>query len=275
MNIKNTILAFMIVSVIATEPVMAAVESKDKVEQAKTALKTFRKDIKCVFSREGCTREQKIRLAKQGLGLLTVIAVLGGGGWLAWKSRVKKREETEAERRQQSEREHQAQKAEEARRERERGAAQRKQEQLEKANQLAREQETERLAKERQEETARHEQERVEREEAARRASVRREAIAQLEGVHAEKKRALEQARREQAGAREALNKINRIVSRTKKGEKELRLSAKQRRYGRVGFFAQQETAQKRFDKAQESFNAKEKELIAAGAALERARAGH
>ncbi len=74
MNIKNTILAFMLVSVIATEPVMAAVESKNKVEQAKSTFKTFKKDVRRIFTRKGFTHKRKIRLTKQGFGLLSVIA---------------------------------------------------------------------------------------------------------------------------------------------------------------------------------------------------------
>ncbi len=74
MNIKNTILAFMLVSVIATEPVVAAVESKNKVEQAKSTFKTFKKDVGRIFTRKGFTHKRKIRLTKQGFGLLSVIA---------------------------------------------------------------------------------------------------------------------------------------------------------------------------------------------------------
>ncbi len=74
MNIKNKILAFMLVSVIATEPVVAAVESKNKVEQAKSTFKTFKKDVGRIFTRKGFTRKRKIRLTKQGFGLLSVVA---------------------------------------------------------------------------------------------------------------------------------------------------------------------------------------------------------
>lgn len=74
MNIKNTILAFMLVSVIATEPVVTAVESNDKVEQTKSTFKTFKNDVRRIFTRKGFTRKRKMRLTKQGFGLLSVVA---------------------------------------------------------------------------------------------------------------------------------------------------------------------------------------------------------
>ncbi len=77
MNIRHILLSFTLVSLVATGPIMAAVESNN-VEQAKSTFQTFKKDIKCAFSREGCTREQKIRMAKRGLKLLGAIALLYG-----------------------------------------------------------------------------------------------------------------------------------------------------------------------------------------------------
>ena len=253
-------------------------EKRNKLEEAKSALKTFKKDIKCMFSRKGCTREQKIRLAKEGLGLLTVIAVLSGS-WLVWKSRVKRREKAAEEQERLEKERQEAKRAERLRQEQETEEARHAQEQetarlaSEEAARLEREQ----LGRERQKETARHEQERVAREEAERltrerRAGERQEAIALLEEDSAEKRRALEQAERERSAAQEAFNEIDRIIRRTKKGEKELRLSAQYRKFGRVGFFARLEAAKARLEKAQESFAAKERELIDARAALERAR---
>ncbi len=78
MNSKHILLGFTLVSLVATGPIMAVVESNDKVEQAESAFKTFKKDIKCAFSREGCTRAQKVRMAKRGLKLLGAIALLYG-----------------------------------------------------------------------------------------------------------------------------------------------------------------------------------------------------
>ena len=157
-------------------------EKTNKLDQAKSALKTFKKDIKCVFSREGCTREQKIRLAKQGLGLLIIIAALGGGGWLAWKSRVKKRAKAAA-----KFKDEQGEKTRLARAElrKKELAAEEKQEERER---LKREQQLER-----------------EQEEAARLAQKQRDAIIRLEGVRGEKEQAVKNARQERDAAQAAL----------------------------------------------------------------------
>ncbi len=76
MNIKNSVFLFTLVSLIFAGPIMAAVESNNRVEQAESTFKTFKKDIKCMFTIEGCTREQKIRLAKQGLKLFGIVIFL-------------------------------------------------------------------------------------------------------------------------------------------------------------------------------------------------------
>ena len=253
-------------------------EKRNKLEEAKSALKTFKKDIKCMFSRKGCTREQKIRLAKEGLGLLTVIAVLSGS-WLVWKSRVKRREKAAEEQERLEKERQEAKRAERLRQEQETEEARHAQEQetarlaSEEAARLEREQ----LGRERQKETARHEQERVAREEAERltrerRAGERQEAIALLEEDSAEKRRALEQAERELGRAKKALADIKSILGRKKPGEGKLRLSAQQRKFGRVGFFTKEGAAEARLEKAQADFDAKERELIVAGTALESAR---
>ncbi len=86
MNIKRILLAFTLTSLVATLPIMAALESNNRVGQAESAFKTFKKDIKCAFSREGCTREQRIRMAKRGLKLLGAVALLYG--FLKFRAKV-------------------------------------------------------------------------------------------------------------------------------------------------------------------------------------------
>ena len=74
MQNKHIFLVFTLASVVATGPVTAAVASNEKVEQAESPFQTFKKDIKCVFTRKGFTRKRKTRLTKQGLVLLGVVA---------------------------------------------------------------------------------------------------------------------------------------------------------------------------------------------------------
>jgi len=83
MNIKHILLTFTLLSLVATEPIMAAVERNEKAKQAESTFQTFKKDIKCAFSRKGCSREQKIRLLKQGLTLLGAVTLLYIG-YYAW-----------------------------------------------------------------------------------------------------------------------------------------------------------------------------------------------
>ncbi len=76
MQSKHTLLAFILVSVVATEPITAAVERKSKVEKVRSTFQTFKKDILSIFSRKGCTRKQKVRLSRQGGLFLGATAVL-------------------------------------------------------------------------------------------------------------------------------------------------------------------------------------------------------
>ena len=86
MNSKHILLAFTLISLLSTDPVVAMSEDNGNVEQAESTFKTFKKDIKCAFSRKGCTREQKIRLAKRGLKLLGAVALLYG--FLKFRAKV-------------------------------------------------------------------------------------------------------------------------------------------------------------------------------------------
>jgi hypothetical protein len=61
-------------------------KTNSRIKDAKSTFRTFQRDIKCAFTREGCTTEQKKRLLKQGIALLGITALLAGG-WFALKAR--------------------------------------------------------------------------------------------------------------------------------------------------------------------------------------------
>lgn len=44
----------------------------------------FKKDLSCMFSKKGCTKEQQTRLLKQGFGLAATIIAITGGAWYLW-----------------------------------------------------------------------------------------------------------------------------------------------------------------------------------------------
>ncbi len=81
MNKKRIILASLIVALVATEPiaiVVAAQPSREKIEEANSAFKTFKNDMRCMFSRtKKCSPEQKRRIKKQALVLISTLIVLG------------------------------------------------------------------------------------------------------------------------------------------------------------------------------------------------------
>ncbi len=231
----------------ANRSVLRGQEKKDRLEEAKSALKTFKKDIKCMFSREGCTKEQKIRLLKQGLGLVGIIALLTGG-WFVWKARAKKREDLSAKASAQAE-------AAAAKREGEEMAAQQARERQE-AKRAAE------LERERQAEAARLEREEAERLEREQLARERQATIARLEGELATKRQV----------AAAAGNKVANAETELSKAKTRLRES-KELIYGRgMGWATKEHEA---FAAAQRELEGANAELRAVEAALERARRGN
>ena len=101
MNTKNIILALTLISTGAIEPTMAATPLRSaRIKQADSAFKTFKKDMKCMFSRtKKCSPEQRRRIKRKGLALIGALAVLGLGitagvlGWKEYKERNKTNDE--------------------------------------------------------------------------------------------------------------------------------------------------------------------------------------
>lgn len=95
MNIRSKIIALALVATMAINPIMAAVPQKQEITQAKSKFQTFKKDIKCMFSREGCNAEQKKRLMWEGAALIAAVLLLAGGGYYYYHSRQKEKKRTE------------------------------------------------------------------------------------------------------------------------------------------------------------------------------------
>ncbi len=90
MKIKQILLFALLVSIVCTDQAVSAVAGNDAVviqnqTEADSVVKQFKKDIQCL--RKGtCTKEQKIRLFKQALGLIAFVgAATTGGSFLIWK----------------------------------------------------------------------------------------------------------------------------------------------------------------------------------------------
>ncbi len=81
MNSRNIILSLILISMGTTElAITAALPSKAKIKEAKSMYETFKNDIKCLFSRtKKCTPEQKSRIKKEGIALISILLALGFG----------------------------------------------------------------------------------------------------------------------------------------------------------------------------------------------------
>ena len=122
MNIKKIILSVLFVAVAAPSPVMAMSASSDSsihLKETESALKTFKKDMKCMFTLS-CNKEQTRRIIKGAVVLVgVVLAAVGGFYSLRWlkkeiearglKQLKKRKQEQEQQEQEQQEQEQQEQ----------------------------------------------------------------------------------------------------------------------------------------------------------------------
>ena len=96
MNKNHVMLSIVLVCMLATQTAVCAQDKAGLINKAQETYRTFKKDMKCVFSKQPCTRTQKKRLIKQGAALTGIVVVLaglgigGGFGIRALKKRGKK-----------------------------------------------------------------------------------------------------------------------------------------------------------------------------------------
>jgi hypothetical protein len=64
-------------------------ETLEQSRQENSIFKTFKNDLKCLFSKQGCTRKQKTRLLKQGSLLISTVLILSGIGYYVHWSGIK------------------------------------------------------------------------------------------------------------------------------------------------------------------------------------------
>lgn len=84
MKKKHIVLSLLFVSMAFTQNLICAQDKNVMIKKAQEAYRTFvkdlKKDIKDLWSKEPITREQKVRLIKQGAALTTIILLLTGAG---------------------------------------------------------------------------------------------------------------------------------------------------------------------------------------------------
>ncbi len=73
-------LSIVLVCMLATQTAVCAQDKAGLINKAQETYRTFKKDMKCVFSKQPCTNEQKKRLIKQGAALTGIVVVLAGLG---------------------------------------------------------------------------------------------------------------------------------------------------------------------------------------------------
>ncbi len=93
MNKRCLILLSLLVSLVATEQMVVAVESRNRlIAKAESAFKTFKEDMSCLFSRKKkCTNKQKARIAAEAIGLVVTVAVLTTTGLAIRKGVINRR----------------------------------------------------------------------------------------------------------------------------------------------------------------------------------------